>query len=225
MMSVNELHYLVAALGVGMFVTSILCTLFNHVGRFPYKWYILLLGFAAMTFVANVPYFDNVCMEHRPLRIARDLFNQAIIPVAMLCVCRFARIDVFRTVITQIGVCVAIVGMELCFYGFVGRGVGSFMLLTFIFFMGIWTYVTMHGFLDSKGVKYLKKRERRWLAFFVVAVACFSILLLSIRVLLPFVHIENMTLVNDAAVFFPMLIFFQLHLGNLVFGQNNTPKA
>jgi len=224
MMSVNELHYWIAALGFGFSFASILCALFGHTGRFPYRIYALLLGYVALTFVVDAPYFDNICYGRPLFRMVRDLFNVGVVPMIMLFVGKLVLLTSRLTRIIHLAVWLCLGGLEMSLYGYLFRMVGVGLLLFFIVVLAVWMAMCAKRLLNENEVDDFRRSDRVSMVLFLIFLLISIVSYFAMRIVMPYTHIEEMVLIINAVLYLPMLLFFQLKYRHLIYGTDDDSK-
>lgn len=193
-MTLQELHYLMASMCVGLLFTSGLCTMLCNGWRNPYKWYVAILSYGALTFAVNVPFFDMHC--EGLMCVVRDLFTIGLAPFVMLAVSKLTGMGRRLVAITQAVVWVGIVGTTMAFYSRVPVVVGYVSLGVMAFAMVLWCV-----------------SSRKSLLFLSVFVTVLALGVYAVRLALPFLHIEKLVLLIEAVAFLPVLLFQSQRVG------------
>lgn len=224
-MNLNELHYLIGAMGFGIFFISGLITLFNHGWRFPYKWYVAMLFYVCGLFVLHMPFMDSICCVSAHASLMRDLLSEGIVPLTMLSMCKFARLGWAQSAVYLTGVCLGLVGVTLELHGALGVVLGWASMGLVGGTMLVWCVMCCRSFLDGSDSEYLKVSDKRWFAQFAVMVVLLAMAPLAVRMALPYLQVERLVLMGNLVTLLPLLLYFQYQHGDLVFRSREEVRT
>ncbi|MCF0211819.1 MAG: hypothetical protein HUK17_02860 [Bacteroidales bacterium] len=222
MMTPNELHYMIAAMGFGLFFTSGLCAIFHDGWKNSNRWFVLILLYVALTFLSHIPFVDAFCNGSVGVCVLRDVFNVCLAPLMMLMICRFAQLGKGFTVALMATTVLGSAGMIAAFHALIHPVFGHVLFLLTAAMVVMWCLKARKNLFSESGPSDLKANCLKWFSHCSLLVAVLFLGGIALRLYLPFLRVEKLVLIAEAGVSFPLLLYYQYESSDRLFHSNQS---